>query len=141
MGRSSKSTINDIIKLIECDHILAFISPGAAAGCHGNGVFHITPQLWFGGIKRRDDEPPNVLALKRTDTLFSPEIQPSGLLHPVLLGQGCSSALPFTSWQAAARRSPCCGWVKPRVSEKGGRERGEDSPSEPPNLKRSVRAA
>lgn len=54
MGRRSKSTINDIIKLIECDHILAFIDLGAAAGCHGNCEFHIAPQLWFVGIRRRE---------------------------------------------------------------------------------------
>lgn len=45
MGCSSKSTINDIIKLIECDHGPAFIGLGAAAGCHGNCVFHSAPRL------------------------------------------------------------------------------------------------
>lgn len=56
MGLSPKSTINDTIKLIECDHILAFIGLGAAAGCHGNSVFHKAPQLWLVGIKRQSGE-------------------------------------------------------------------------------------
>lgn len=130
MGRSSKSTINDIIKLIECDHILAFIGLGAAAGCHGNCVFHIAPQVWFICIKRREGKmmnPQNDLALQGFGELFSLETHPFGLFHPLFLSQGCSSAFPFVSQEASALlpTSPLLqlGWVKAGAMEKGNREK------------------
>lgn len=145
MGRSSKSTINDIIKLIECDRILAFIGLGAAAGCHGNCVFHTAPQIWFAGIKRREEvmNLPNVLALQRTDEFFFPESHPWGLFHPLFLGQAALQHCPSSPGRLLPptllpRCSPTpllgLGWAKPRLTEKGSRERGEDSPAEPHSL-------